>query len=106
MLVADDQLQRPVPEYPELDSAGSQRLLTSVEICAGGGGQALGLEQAGFYHRLLIELDRFACNTLRYNRPNWTVLQADLRTFSQGAAKYQIDGIDLVAGGVPCPPFS
>jgi DNA (cytosine-5)-methyltransferase 1 len=76
--------------------------LTSLEICAGGGGQALGLEQAGFDHSALVEIDSDACNTLRINRPGWKVFETDLHHFS---AKDFI-GVDLFAGGVPCPPFS
>lgn len=76
--------------------------ITSLEICAGAGGQALGLEQAGFSHVGLVEIDINACNTLITNRPDWDVIQTDLRGFS--AKKYY--GIDLLAGGVPCPPFS
>lgn len=76
--------------------------LFSIEICAGAGGQALGLEQAGFHHRALVELEPSACATLRLNRPAWNVIEGDLRKFS--AAAYR--GIDLLAGGVPCPPFS
>jgi len=74
----------------------------SIEICAGAGGQALGLEQAGFEHMALIEVEHLACQTLRYNRPTWNVIEKDVRNFS--ANDYQ--GIDLLAGGVPCPPFS
>lgn len=76
--------------------------LTSLEVCAGAGGQALGLEQAGFEHADLVELDPWACLTLRRNRPKWTVTEADLN--SVDASKYR--GIDLYAGGLPCPPFS
>lgn len=76
--------------------------LTSLELCAGAGGQALGLESAGFAHAALVELEPAACTTLRYNRPNWNVIQGDLREFD--ATPYK--GVDLVAGGVPCPPFS
>lgn len=75
---------------------------TSIEICAGAGGQAIGLEQAGFNHLALVEIEPLACDTLKINRPNWNVIQADLRKFS--AKEYK--GIDLLAGGVPCPPFS
>lgn len=76
--------------------------MTSLEICAGAGGQALGLEQAGFEHDGLVEFDKHACATLRLNRPNWNVIEGDLRKFSGKPYK----GIDLLAGGVPCPPFT
>lgn len=75
---------------------------TSLEICAGGGGQALGLEQAGFEHAALVEIDKHSCETLRRNRPEWTVIEGDLKEFD--GTPYQ--GVDLLAGGVPCPPFS
>jgi DNA (cytosine-5)-methyltransferase 1 len=78
------------------------RIFTSVEICAGAGGQAIGLDQAGFEHLALVELEHLACQTLRYNKPEWNIVEKDVRNFS--AAKYQ--GVDLFAGGVPCPPFS
>lgn len=76
--------------------------LTSLEICSGAGGQALGLETVGFDHLALVELEHDACQTLRFNRPAWNVVEGDLRKFS---AK-PFAGLDLVAGGVPCPPFS
>lgn len=75
---------------------------TSIEICAGAGGQALGLEQAGFDHVSLVEIDAVACQTLRINRNHWQVTEGDLHQYS--AEKWQ--GVDLLAGGVPCPPFS
>lgn len=74
----------------------------SLEICAGAGGQALGLEQAGFEHVALIEIENLACQTLKLNRPTWNVIEGDVRAFS--ATQYK--EIDLLAGGVPCPPFS
>ncbi len=77
-------------------------MLTSVEICAGAGGQALGLEMAGFEHIALVEIEKNFCETLRLNRPDWNVVNQDLRDFS--GAPYA--GVDLLAGGVPCPPFS
>jgi transcriptional regulator with XRE-family HTH domain len=76
--------------------------LTSLELCAGGGGAALGLEAAGFHPSALIELDPHACATLRRNRPYWNVIEADIRRFE---AEYW-RGVDLVSGGLPCPPFS
>lgn len=77
--------------------------LCSIEICAGGGGQALGLEQAGFNHLALVEIEREACETLRTNRPDWNVIEGDVRSFD--ATPYA-GKVDLLAGGVPCPPFS
>lgn len=79
-------------------------MLTSVELCAGAGGQALGLEKAGFGHNALVEIDKHCCATLRHNRPEWNVLEEDVRKFKEVAADYA--GIDLLAGGLPCPPFS
>ena len=76
--------------------------LTSLELCAGAGGQALGLERAGFRHVCLVEIDPDACATLRLNRPQWNTIQGDLKRFSG----HPYSGVDLVAGGVPCPPFS
>ena len=76
--------------------------LSSVEICSGAGGQALGLELAGFAHSALVEIEPAACETLRLNRPCWNVIEGDLCAFDGNEYK----GIDLLAGGVPCPPFS
>lgn len=76
--------------------------MNSIEICAGAGGQALGLELAGFGHLDLVEFDRDACATLRVNRPSWNVIHGDVRAYSADHLK----GVELVAGGVPCPPFS
>ncbi|KJC62858.1 DNA cytosine methyltransferase [Agreia bicolorata] len=79
----------------------SQRL-SALEICAGAGGQSYGLEQAGFDHELAVEIDRDAAATLRLNRPGWNVREGDVREVN--GRDYR--GIDLLAGGVPCPPFS
>jgi DNA (cytosine-5)-methyltransferase 1 len=76
--------------------------LTTLELCAGAGGQALGYEQAGFDHAGLIELDHSSCATLRLNRPEWNVIEQDLNTFD-GA---EFNGVDIISGGLPCPPFS
>lgn len=77
-------------------------MLTSIELCAGAGGQALGLEQAGFEHVALVENDHHACETLRLNRRKWNVIEDDLQNFKA----FNFSNVDLVAGGVPCPPFS
>ncbi len=76
--------------------------LSSLEICSGAGGQALGLEMAGFHHEVLVEIEKAACATLKLNRPLWDVRQADVTGFDGRGFR----GIDLLAGGVPCPPFS
>ncbi len=75
---------------------------SSLELFAGGGGQALGLEQAGFHHDAVVEYEPHFCTTLRKNRPHWNVIQKDVREISGKDYK----GIDLLCGGVPCPPFS
>ena len=56
-------------------------MLTSIEICAGAGGQALGLEMAGFSHIALVEYEKKYCETLRKNRPKWNVICEDVRKF-------------------------
>ncbi|MEU4811020.1 DNA (cytosine-5-)-methyltransferase [Nocardia fluminea] len=89
--------------------------LSVIEICAGAGGQALGLDLAGFDHELAVELDATAAQTLLLNRPTWDVRVgdvADLGIFDPSAfspdrrASAGLHPIDLLAGGVPCPPFS
>lgn len=78
-------------------------MFSSLEICAGAGGQALGLEMSGFSHELLIEYEKDYCENLRLNRPQWTVICQDVRNFC--GTPYS-GKIDLLSGGVPCPPFS
>lgn len=78
--------------------------LTSIEICAGAGGQALGLEQAGFEHELLVEYWAPAVQILRANRPKWNIVEKDVREVD--FRLYRDANIDLVAGGVPCTPAS
>lgn len=75
-----------------------------IELCAGAGGLALGLERAGFEHVALIEKNRNATATLRANRPHWNVVEADVRKMD--FTQYRQRGIDLLTGGLPCTPFS
>lgn len=86
-----------------MKKAASKQNFTSLEICAGAGGQALGLERAGFEHIALVEIEPLACQTLRQNRPEWNVVENDVKEFS---AVSFVGQVDLLAGGVPCPPFS
>jgi DNA (cytosine-5)-methyltransferase 1 len=79
----------------------SRHGLTSVELFAGAGGLALGLENAGFKHRLLVEIDKDAAATLSANRPDWQVECRDAREVS-----YEGVNADVVLGGFPCQAFS
>ncbi len=84
-------------------STNMRKRLSTLELCAGAGGQALGLERAGIEHAGLIEIDSHACATLRLNRPKWNVIEQDLNSFTGVSA---FEGVDIVSGGLPCPPFS
>jgi len=74
-----------------------------LELFAGAGGLAIGLEKAGLKCALLNEIDKWACQTLRKNRPNWNVLEGDIRNFE--FAEYR-NKVDVVTGGFPCQAFS
>lgn len=76
---------------------------TSVELFAGAGGLAIGMEKAGFKHVLLNEFDKHACATLRKNRPSWNVVEGDIHdvSFKEYAGK-----VDFLSGGFPCQAFS
>lgn len=76
---------------------------TSVELFAGAGGLALGMEQAGFKHVLLNEFDKYACATLRLNRPEWNVVQGDIHDIDFTPLEGQVD---FLSGGFPCQAFS
>lgn len=80
-----------------------KRDYTLVELFAGAGGLALGLEQAGFKSVLLNEKDKYACQTLRVNRPHWHVIEDDITNVDFSQLKGQVD---LLTGGFPCQPFS
>jgi len=80
-----------------------------IELFAGAGGLALGLEKAGFQTRLAIELNKWASKTLSKNRPNWNVLQEDITKISENGIKSYLknnEEIDLLSGGYPCQSFS
>lgn len=75
----------------------------SIELFAGAGGMALGMEKAGIKHILLNEFEKNSCNTLRFNRPKWNVLENDIRNVS--FTEYE-GKVDIVTGGFPCQAFS
>jgi DNA (cytosine-5)-methyltransferase 1 len=94
--------ESPSLPYIELQTQVSATTTISViELFAGAGGLAIGMEKAGLKANSLIEIDKDAVATLRYNRPNWNVTQADI-------SKVSYDGIsaDVVTGGFPCQAFS
>lgn len=74
----------------------------SIEFCAGAGGQALGLEQAGFQHQALVEIEPDFAKTLKLNRPHWDVRPDDMAEFDGRP----FAGVELLTAGLPCPPFS
>ena len=74
-----------------------------LELFAGAGGLAIGLEKAGIKCVALNEIDKSACKTLRTNRPNWTILEGDIKIFD--FLEYR-DKVDIVTGGFPCQAFS
>lgn len=74
-----------------------------LELFAGAGGLAIGMEKAGLKCVALNEIDKFACQTLRNNRPHWKVLEGDIKEFDFTAYK---DQVDVVTGGFPCQAFS
>jgi len=82
--------------YPERD-------YKVLELFAGAGGLAIGLEQAGIKCVALNEIDKWACQTLRTNRPGWDVLEGDIRNFN--FSKFEGE-VDIVTGGFPCQSFS
>jgi len=87
----------------------AKRFYNSVELFAGAGGLALGLEKAGFQEQALVEIDKYATETLRKNRPKWNVLEKDIiEVANTGIKKYLPKNmkIDFVSGGYPCQAFS
>ena len=79
------------------------RPYTSIELFAGAGGLALGLEMAGIKHVLLNDVDHDSCETLRHNRPLWVVAEGDIHNLSFCGYKGKVD---IVTGGFPCQAFS
>ncbi|MFK7799254.1 MAG: DNA cytosine methyltransferase [Aureispira sp.] len=76
--------------------------MNSLELFSGAGGLAKGLERVGFKHLGLLDVNKYACQSLRFNYPKSEVIETDIRAFD--FSKYS--GVDLIAGGPPCQPFS
>lgn len=100
-----------VVENPNIDvrTVVAKRPYNSVELFAGAGGLALGLEKAGFQEQALVEIDKYAADTLRKNRPQWNVIEDDIiKVAGKGIRNYIPKGIeiDFVSGGYPCQAFS
>lgn len=105
-----DQLQL-FPEFQELTKEDNQvsnktkpqKQYSVLELFAGAGGLAIGLEKAGIKCAALNEVDKWACQTLRNNRPKWNVIEGDIRNFDFKEYKNKVD---VVTGGFPCQAFS
>jgi DNA (cytosine-5)-methyltransferase 1 len=109
-----DRMGMPVAPHANIENAYhkflGERTLRSVELFAGAGGLALGVSRAGFRHDAVVEWDHDACNTIRRNKErqiahvaDWRIEEADVKQFNFQALG---DGIDLLAAGVPCQPWS
>lgn len=94
----DNEIEEEVSNYVEPENEYS-----AIELFAGAGGLAVGLEEAGISCVALNEIDKWACKTLRTNRPNWKVLEGDIKDFS--FSEYY-NRVDIVTGGFPCQAFS
>lgn len=100
-----------IPQFAEMLSSQWEEELkvaplrpyTSVELFAGGGGLALGMERAGFHHVMLNEFDKHACATLRKNRPAWNVVEGDVHQVDFTTLRGKVD---FLSGGFPCQAFS
>jgi DNA (cytosine-5)-methyltransferase 1 len=92
-----DKTVKQVTELPK-------KKFTSIELFAGAGGLALGLEKAGLSNILLLsEIDKYSCDTLRKNRPNWNVVEGDVANIDFKPFKGKVD---VLTGGFPCQAFS
>ena len=89
----------PIPRCRSCHNGKAQ----SLGVLCWAGGMARGFERAGFDHGGLVEMDASACATLRLNRPSWTVMEQDLRSFD---ARPFVGRVDVIAAGLPCPPLS
>lgn len=90
-------------KWQEEKETCADRPYASVELFAGAGGMALGMEKAGFHHIMLNEMDHNACETLRSNRPGWNVVEGDIHELDFTPLRGKVD---FLSGGFPCQAFS
>lgn len=97
-------------DYVEVRGLKAQKEYSAIELFAGAGGLALGLEEAGFHSKGLVEIDKYACQTLRKNRPNLNVIEKDIIEVAEQGIRNFVDipigELDLLSGGYPCQAFS
>lgn len=109
LINVDIKIEEAEIEFVDIKNVKPKRVYNSVELFAGAGGLALGLEKAGFHSHGFVEIDKYAADTLRLNRPNWNVIENDIiKVADKGIENYfnsNMD-IDLVSGGYPCQAFS
>ncbi len=92
-----------IKNVTESNYVKADRDYSVIELFAGAGGLALGMEQAGIKCEVLNEIDKWACQTLRENRPEWNVLEGDIKSCDFTDFKNKVD---IVTGGFPCQAFS
>lgn len=97
-------------EFVEVRNVTANKDFNVVELFAGAGGLGLGLEKSGLHSLGLVEIDKYACQTLRKNRPNWNVIEGDIMEVAEQGIRNFLDPsanqIDLLSGGYPCQAFS
>lgn len=102
------QIEFHIEDFIDVSNIKNNKKFNAVELFAGAGGLALGLEKAGFNDVALVEIDKYACATLRKNRPHWNVIEDDVVEVSEKGIRSYIGDIevDLLSGGYPCQAFS
>ncbi|MCJ2040843.1 DNA cytosine methyltransferase [Methylobacterium sp. J-059] len=85
-------------------------MLKTISLFSGIGGLDFGFEEAGFETRVALELDKFACRTMRLNRPSWEVIEGDVNAVPSSVilekGRLSVGEADVLIGGPPCQPFS
>jgi DNA (cytosine-5)-methyltransferase 1 len=108
-LKAEDSKEITQMNYIQTENIKPYKKYNVLELFAGAGGLASGIESAGFNAVGLVEIDKYAAETLRLNRPNWNVIQEDIIKVAENGIYNYIDKnieIDLLSGGYPCQSFS